>query len=88
MNLFDEATHWISTGFEMLGIGIIVSGAMIASTLFLIEWKKRNLLGGKTKMTLRHSASEPIDEKMLRDMEQGWNESFDSEPGKTYTRRL
>ncbi len=35
------------------------------------------LSGGKTKMTLIHSGFEGIDEKMVKDMNQGWNESFD-----------
>jgi uncharacterized membrane protein len=40
MNLFSKAAHWISTGIEMFGIGVIVIGALIASILFLIEWRK------------------------------------------------
>ncbi|WP_367146886.1 SRPBCC domain-containing protein [Methanobacterium sp.] len=32
---------------------------------------------GQTKVTLNHSSNEKIDAKMLNDMEQGWNESFD-----------
>ena len=43
MNLFDQATHWISTGIEMIGIGIIVAGALIASILFLVEWIKKKM---------------------------------------------
>ena len=34
-------------------------------------------LGGKTKMTLTHVGIENIDEKISKEMEQGWNESFD-----------
>jgi len=34
-------------------------------------------IGGKTKMTLKHAGVEGLDEKTRRDMEQGWNESFD-----------
>ena len=43
MNLFDQATQWISTGIEMIGIGIIVAGGIIASILFLVEWTKRKM---------------------------------------------
>lgn len=32
---------------------------------------------GKTKMTLQHSGLEGIGAEMLRNMDQGWNESFD-----------
>lgn len=32
---------------------------------------------GKTKLTLKHSNVEGINEKDLSDMQQGWNESFD-----------
>ena len=32
---------------------------------------------GKTKMTLTHAGLEKVDEKMRKDMDQGWNESFD-----------
>jgi len=40
MNLFGEATHLISVGIEIFGIAIIVIGGMIASVLFLVDWKK------------------------------------------------
>jgi uncharacterized membrane protein len=40
MNLFTEAAHWVATGIEIFGIGIIVAGGVIASALFLKEWKK------------------------------------------------
>ena len=43
MNLFNLAAHWIATGIEILGIGIIVIGGVIASALFLIELKKRKI---------------------------------------------
>lgn len=33
--------------------------------------------GGKTKMTLVHSGLEKVDAEMLKNMDQGWNESFD-----------
>jgi len=34
-------------------------------------------LGGKTKMTLMHKGIGSLDEKTRKEMEQGWNESFD-----------
>jgi len=43
MNLFNQAAHWIATGIEILGIGIIAIGGVIASALFLIELKKRKV---------------------------------------------
>ena len=43
MIFFDQATQWISTGIEMIGIGIIVAGGIIASILFLVEWTKRKM---------------------------------------------
>jgi len=43
MNLFNQAAHWIATGIEILGIGIIVIGGVTASVLFLIELKKRKI---------------------------------------------
>ena len=33
--------------------------------------------GGKTKMTLAYQSAEGIEGKMLEDMTQGWNQSFD-----------
>ena len=35
------------------------------------------LEGDKTKMTLIHRGVEVVDEKMIKDMEQGWGESLD-----------
>lgn len=32
---------------------------------------------GKTKMMMKHSGLTGVDQKMLSDMQQGWNESFD-----------
>jgi len=40
MSLFNQAAHWIATGIEILGIGIIVAGVVIASALFLVELRK------------------------------------------------
>ena len=40
----------------------------------IVEFEEQN---GKTKMTLRHVGIEQIDDQMLEDMTQGWNESFD-----------
>jgi uncharacterized membrane protein len=40
MDLLNQAAYWIATGIEMVGIGIIVTGGVIASTRFLIEWTK------------------------------------------------
>jgi len=34
-------------------------------------------VGGKTKMTLMHKGVGNLDAKMRKEMEQGWNESFD-----------
>jgi uncharacterized membrane protein len=43
MNLFAQTAHWIATGIEIVGIFIIVIGAVIASALFLVELKKEKV---------------------------------------------
>lgn len=42
--------------------------------LVTIEFEEKD---GKTEMTLTHSGLDKVDNKMLKDMDQGWNESFD-----------
>jgi uncharacterized membrane protein len=43
MDLFVTAAHGIARGIEIVGIGIIVIGALIATFLFVKEWAKSDL---------------------------------------------